>query len=92
VCTLFESTPDIFLDIIVENVKKERQKRKISQLKLSHLLEFSSPNYVAKIETRKHNVSYNLVHLCKIAEAFGMEVIDFLPKNENTINHPYKDI
>jgi len=92
VCNLFESTPDIFLDIIVENVKKERQKRKISQLKLSHLLEFSSPNYVAKIETRKHNVSYNLVHLCKIAEAFGMEVIDFLPKNENTINHPYKDI
>jgi len=92
VCTLFESTPDLFLDIIVENVKKERQKRKISQLKLSHLLEFSSPNYVAKIETRKHNVSYNLVHLCKIAEAFGMEVIDFLPKNENTINHPYKDI
>ena len=91
-CTLFESTPDIFLDIIVENVKKERQKRKISQLKLSHLLEFSSPNYVAKIETRKHNVSYNLVHLCKIAEAFGMEVIDFLPKNENTTNHPHKAI
>jgi transcriptional regulator with XRE-family HTH domain len=92
VCNLFESTPDIFLDIIVENVKKERQKRKISQLKLSHLLEFSSPNYVAKIETRKHNVSYNLVHLCKIAEAFGMEVIDFLPKNENTTNHPDKAI
>ena len=89
---MFESTPDIFLDIIVENVKKERQKRKISQLKLSHLLEFSSPNYVAKIETRKHNVSYNLVHLCKIAEAFGMEVIDFLPKNENTTNHPDKAI
>ena len=91
-CNLFESTPDIFLDIIVENVKKERQKRKISQLKLSHLLEFSSPNYVAKIETRKHNVSYNLVHLCKIAEAFGMEVTDFLPKNENTTNHLYKAI
>lgn len=81
---MFESTPDIFLDIIVENVKKERQKRKISQLKLSHLLEFSSPNYVAKIETRKHNVSYNLVHLCKIAEAFGMEVIDFIPSSKSS--------
>lgn len=76
---LHESNPEIFLDIIVENVKIERQKRNISQLKLSQILEFGSPNYVAKIETRKHNVTYNIVHLCKIAEAFEMEVIDFLP-------------
>lgn len=55
-------------------------KRKISQLKLANILDFASPNYVAKIETRKHGVSYNLVHLCKIAEAFDMEVVDFLPK------------
>jgi transcriptional regulator with XRE-family HTH domain len=78
---LLESTPDIFLDTIVENVRNERQKRNISQLKLAHILGFSSPNYVAKIETRKHDVTYNLIHLCKIAEAFEMEVIDFLPKN-----------
>lgn len=54
--------------------------RKISQLKLSEILDFNSPNYVSKIETRKHDVSYNLVHLCKIAEAFEMEVVDLLPK------------
>lgn len=77
---LFENNPDIFLDKIVENVKIERKKRDISQLKLANILEFSSPNYIAKIETRKHNVSYNLVHLCKIADHFKMEVIDFLPK------------
>ncbi len=78
-CNVFENNPDVFLDKIVEKVKIERKKRKISQLKLSNILDFNSPNYVAKIETRKHNVSYNLMHLCKIAEAFNMEVIDFIP-------------
>lgn len=80
---MFESEPDIFLDKIVEKVKTERKKRNISQLKLAELLNFSSPNYIAKIETRKHDVSYNLVHLCKIAEAFEMEVVDFLPSDKN---------
>lgn len=77
---LFEENPEYFLDKVVENVKKERNKRKISQLKLANILDFSSPNYIAKIETRKHGVSYNLIHLCKIAEAFEMEVVDLLPK------------
>ena len=72
---------DIFFDTIVENVKSARIERNISQLKLANILNFSSPNYIAKIETRKHEVSYNLSHLYKIAEAFDMEVIDFIPKN-----------
>lgn len=76
---LLESNPERFLDEIVNKVKIERKKRGISQLKLAQLLDFSSPNYIAKIETRKHNVSYNLIHLCKIAVAFDMEVVDFLP-------------
>lgn len=77
---MLESNPTLFLDKIVENIKIERKKRKISQLKLAEILDFSSPNYIAKIETRKHNVSYNLLHLCKIADYFEMEVVDFLPK------------
>ena len=80
---MFENEPNIFLDKIVEKVKLERQKRKISQLKLAHILDFNSPNYIAKIETRKHDVSYNLVHLCKIAESFDMEVVDFIPSGKN---------
>lgn len=77
---MFEENPDYFLDKVVEKVKEERMKRKISQLKLANILDFGSPNYIAKIETRKHGVSYNLIHLCKIAEAFNMEVVDLLPK------------
>jgi transcriptional regulator with XRE-family HTH domain len=82
---LYENQPNLFLDKIVEKVKIERNKRNISQLKLANILDFNSPNYIAKIETRKHNVSYNLLHLCKIAEAFDMEVIDFIPSHK-TIN------
>lgn len=79
---LFEENPELFLDKVVEKVKKERIQRKISQLKLANILGFSSPNYIAKIETRKHGSSYNLTHLCKIAKAFDIEVIELLPQKK----------
>ena len=82
---MLENKSEIFLDKIVEKVKEERKKRNISQLKLANMLEFSSPNYIAKIETRKHNVTYNLIHLFKIAEAFNMEVIDFIPSKKELL-------
>ncbi len=69
-----------FMNKIVENVKAERKKRKVSQLKLAQILEHKSPNYVAKIETRKHNVHYNLEHLYKIASEFKIEVKDLIPQ------------
>ena len=68
-----------FLDEIVVNVKKERQKRGVSQLALAVILGHKSPNYIAKIETRKHGVSYNLHHLFIIANEFGMDIRDLLP-------------
>ena len=72
-----------FMDQIVENVKQERIKRGISQLALAQILGHKSPNYVAKIETRKHNVSYNLEHLYKIANEFGIEEKDLIPQMKN---------
>ena len=72
-----------FLTEIVEKVKFERKKRNISQLKLANILGFQSPNYIAKIETREHGVSYNLSHLYQIATDFDMEVVDFIPKISN---------
>ena len=62
---------------IVEKVKAERKKRNISQLKLATILGFQSPNYVAKIETRKDNASYNITHLYIIAKEFDMELFEF---------------
>lgn len=68
------------MDQIVENVKAERTKRGISQLVLAQILGHKSPNYVAKIETRKHDVSYNLEHLYRIAYEFDLEVTDLIPQ------------
>ena len=73
-----------FMDQIVENVKAERIKRGISQLALAQILGHKSPNYVAKIETRKHDVSYNLEHLYRIAYEFGLEVKDLIPQVKDT--------
>jgi len=68
-----------FLNLIVLNVKNHRKKRDISQLKLAHILNQNSPNYVAKIETRKHNVTYNLSHLYIIALEFELDILDLIP-------------
>lgn len=69
------------LNDIVEIVKIERKKRNISQLQLANILGFQSPNYIAKIETRKHNVSYNIIHLYKISKAFDIKITDLFPKH-----------
>ena len=68
-----------FLDEIVANVKRERLKRGVSQLALAGILGHKSPNYIAKIETRKHGVSYNLHHLFIIAKEFDIDIKDLLP-------------
>ncbi len=76
----------IFLDKIVENVKKERLKRGVSQLALAGILGHKSPNYIAKIETRKHGVSYNLHHLFIIANEFGIDIKELLPSTTDAKN------
>lgn len=73
---------DEFLNEIVLNVKRERRKRGISQLALAHILGFKSPNYVAKIETRKHGVCYNLHHLFIIAAEFNLDIRELLPSTD----------
>ncbi|MBC5857983.1 helix-turn-helix transcriptional regulator [Campylobacter jejuni] len=67
-----------FFNKIVQKVKKERKKRKISQLMLASILGHKSPNYIAKIETRKHGVNYNLVHLYQISKEFGIDIKDLM--------------
>lgn len=68
-----------FLDEIVANVKRERRKRGISQLALAGILGHKSPNYIAKIETRKRGANYNLHHLFIIANEFDIDIKDLLP-------------
>lgn len=73
-----------FLNEIVENVKRERLKRGVSQLALAGILGHKSPNYIAKIETRKHGVCYNLHHLFIIAKEFDIDIKDLLPDTKES--------
>jgi len=70
----------MFFDTIVENVKRERKARKISQLTLAiNILGHSSTAYVGKIELRKDGANYNLATLHKIAKEFGISIHQLIP-------------
>lgn len=68
-------------DIITENVKSERKKRAVSQLKLALILGHQSASYVARIELRQDAANYNLSHLLKIADEFEIDMRDLIPSS-----------
>jgi transcriptional regulator with XRE-family HTH domain len=68
-------------DIITDNVKRERKKRGVSQLKLALILGHQSASYVARIELRQDAVNYNLSHLLKIADEFEIDIRDLIPSS-----------
>ena len=68
-----------YLTLVVNKIKTERKSRNISQLKLAHILGHSSPNYIAKIETRAKGANYNLKHLFIISIDFSIPIQDLLP-------------
>jgi len=70
---------DKFFDKITEIVKRERKKRKVSQLSLALMLGHQSPSYVARIELRQDNANYNLHHLLLIANEFQIDILQLIP-------------
>ena len=79
---LIEEEYTEFFDKLTANVKDERKKRKISQLKLSNILGHNSTSYVARIELRD-GVNYNLSHLLKIAQEFDIDIKDLIPSSKD---------
>lgn len=77
-------TENELYDIITANVKIERKKRAVSQLKLALILGHQSASYVARIELRQDAVNYNLSHLLKIADEFEMDIRDLIPATQST--------
>lgn len=70
-------------DIITDNVKRERKKRAVSQLKLALILGHQSASYVARIELRQDAVNYNLSHLLKIADEFEIDIKDLIASSRS---------
>ena len=74
---------DNFFRELTSIVKDERNKRKISQLKLSNILGHNSTSYVARIELREGNANYNLSHLLIIANEFDIDIKDLIPNSKD---------
>ena len=57
-----------FLDLISRNVVKIRKQKGFSQLMLATEMGYSSASYIGRMEIRKNNEHFNIVHLYKISK------------------------
>lgn len=62
---------------IGKNVKRLRQEKGLSQLDLSHLMNFSSVSLVSQAEVFYNNQHFSLKHLYMIASILECDITDF---------------
>jgi len=62
---------------IGQNVKRLRQKKRISQLELSYAIGFKSTSLVAGAEAGYNNIKFSVDHLYKIAKALDVDIKEF---------------
>lgn len=69
-----------YYDALTEHIKQMRKARKISQLKLANILGHNSTSFIARIELRQNKANYNLAHLVILANEWGIDIHELLPK------------
>lgn len=70
-----------FLDLISNNVVKARKEKGYSQLKLATEIGYSSASYIGRMEIRKNNEHFNIVHLYKISKVLNIPISEFFKKD-----------
>ena len=71
-----------FLNLISANVVKARKEKGYIQLKLATELGDSSASYIGRMEIRKNNEHFNLVHLYKISKVLDIPICEFFRSTE----------
>jgi putative transcriptional regulator len=66
-----------FYKTVGSNVKRVRQEKGYSQLKLANALGYQSVGHIAKAELFKYGKVFNLEHLHKIARVLDVDVREF---------------
>ena len=69
------------LDLISTNVVKARKEKGYSQLKLATEIGYSSASYIGRMEIRKNNEHFNIVHLFKISKVLNIRISEFFKKD-----------
>ena len=64
---------------IVQKVKEQRKKRKMSQRYLADCLNVSQ-SFIRNIENENDDTAYNIDHLNEIAKIFDCSICDFFPE------------
>ena len=64
---------------IVQKVKDQRKKRKMSQRYLADCLNVSQ-SFIRNIENENDDTAYNIDHLNEIAKIFDCSIRDFFPE------------
>jgi len=63
---------------IIENIKRIRKDKGITQLELALTIGHKSMSTIGKIEADVEDKHYNIEHLYKIAKALDVDVCEFL--------------
>ena len=69
------------LDLISTNVVKARKEKGYSPLKLATEIGYSSASYIGRMEIRKNNEHFNIVHLFKISKVLNIPISEFFKKD-----------
>ena len=64
--------------MIGTNVKRIRESKNISQLKLSYALGYKSVSIVSCAEIYHNKIHFNIEHLAKIAYVLDVDICEFL--------------
>ena len=67
---------------VVDFVTELRSTHQLTQENIAVIIGVGR-SFVAKVEDRKHHAKYNLNHIDKLADHFGMSPRDFLPEKPN---------
>lgn len=83
-----ESLPENFVDSLYMkiglNVKKEREKKGLSQLQLSQLIGHKSVTIVSRAEIFYKGQHFNIEHLAKIAFVLDIDICNLLVESPKT--------
>ena len=71
------------LDIVSANVKKYREEKGFTQMRLALEIGMSGGAYLGKAELRKKSHHFNIRHIVKIAKVLDINIEDFFKINHN---------
>ncbi|MGX5687405.1 helix-turn-helix domain-containing protein [Arcticibacter tournemirensis] len=65
---------------VIDFVRSLRKDRNLRQEDIAYILDVKA-SFIGNVETSSHPAKYNLKHINKLADHFGLSPKDFLPEN-----------